>query len=201
MKFSYKFLVELMYVCAIHSISNSSEGRSKIIWHGGQYNIYVLFFYNSFMEATASFGAVDRYFSAKNEQRIWRLSFFLRTISITIMSWLLWIAVSFLLMNIGFMPLGLMQWPMIMITLMSVIAIVSMPVLVKKRAHEFGNDGNMLSMIVLVSLVLNFVISMYNIIMITKRAFLYTPSLLEGIVSYLQIWLSLVSIIIGRWNI
>jgi uncharacterized membrane protein YhaH (DUF805 family) len=148
------------------------------------------------MENSQKFGAIDRYFSIKNEKRIWRLSFFLRAISITIMTALLWMGIWLWMINIfWFGSIG--AWP-VMIIVLTIILVLSVPILAKKRSHDFNSKGEIASYILYSSLGLNFVLNFYNIYLSYTGDFgsILEPNMFIVVLNYISLWLSLASLIV-----
>lgn len=135
------------------------------------YSIFSLLITYYFMEKT-SFSILDRYFSDKNEKRIGRVLFLIRTITIVTFIAILWYAIfaeitpyplirDFILSNIWipddirfgrFIIDPLIAW------FLFIILIFSLPILIKKRCHDFNNSGKILNILALISLIF----SLYN---------------------------------------
>ena len=148
------------------------------------------------MADAIKFGTKDRYFSDKNETRIGRVSFFLRMLSIFVMVALLGIAISMGLINL--IGLGAMfAWPVVVMAL-TVILLFSVPVLVKKRSHDFDSNGMMASYIILWSLGLNLILNINTLYVLYTGSFasIMTPNILIQILSYASMWLAIASIIV-----
>ncbi len=151
------------------------------------------------MEKT-SFGTVDRYFSDKNEKRIWRVSFFWRTIAIFILTALLSMAIGLWLMNLDIVT-AIVRWPLVLL-LLSIVLIFSLPVLIRKRCHDFGYNGKMVSFVILGSLILNFCLNSIDLTIaytlgfevLLKRAL--GPTIFDLIAGYIAMWLGIWSLII-----
>ncbi len=161
-------------------------------------SIFILFFLymeNNTPLPVIKFWAKDRYFSEVNEKRIGRASYLLRNISIIVMCTLLSVVISMILMNIWMF--GLLVMPLV-VTLLSIMLMFSLPILVKKRCHDFGNNGKIASYIILASLVLNFIVNTISMIAIYTRniSLMMGNNMLMQIVSYLSLWLAIGSLVV-----
>ena len=116
------------------------------------------------MSDTVTFGTVDRYFSDKNEKRIGRIAFLLRFLFITIMVALLLMAINMWLFNI--VQLNAFYVIPIVIMFGSIILILSVPILAKKRSHDFNSDGKIVWYILIGTLGLNFLVNSYTLYML-----------------------------------
>ncbi len=108
------------------------------------------------------FWTKDRYFSDKVEQRIGRVTFFLRFLGVTIMMILLSMALGMWAMNL----LGFMFWlwtsifPMLMVFL---FALFTFPMFVSKRCHDFNHDGKIFMWFTRFVIIVNFVALLHTI--------------------------------------
>ncbi len=149
------------------------------------------------MESPVKFGTMDRFFSDKNEKRIGRVSFFLRMLSLFLAASLLGMAINMWLMNM----IGLRMmfvWPTVITFLLWLTLIFSYPVLVKKRSHDFDNNGKILSYIIFSGLLVNLIVNacIFIPLLFWSIESIMQPSMIISIISYLGKWLSIVSLLI-----
>ena len=83
---------------------------------------------------------------------------------------------------------GLLVMPLV-VTLLSIMLMFSLPILVKKRCHDFGNNGKIASYIILASIVLNFIVNTISMIAIYTRniSLMMGNNMLMQIMSYLSL--------------
>ena len=131
------------------------------------------------------YGTIDRYFSDKNEKRIGRLSFFLRVLFVVVMVGLLSVAINMWLFNV--VELGALYIVPITLLIGSFIPMFSLPVLARKRSHDFNNDGKVFSYIILGSLILNFLMNIYSLYIVYTNSFieLFNPNIIVRSISHI----------------
>jgi uncharacterized membrane protein YhaH (DUF805 family) len=162
------------------------------------YNDFVENYFLTFycMADSIKFWTRDRYFSDKNEKRIGRMGFFLRMLSIFIMVALLGMAINMTLMNLIGLN-AIFAWQIVMIWL-SVILLFSVPVLVKKRSHDFDNNGKITSYIALGCLGFNLIMNITTLYAVYMSDFslLMWQGMLMQILSYISKWCGIAFLIV-----
>ncbi len=142
------------------------------------------------------YGTIDRYFSDKNEKRVGRLNFFLRVLFVIIMVGLLVLAINMWLFNI--IGLGALYISPITVLIGSALLMFSLPVLARKRSHDFNNDGKIFSYIILGSLIVNFLLNIYTLYIVYSGSLLalLEPNTIIQTISYISRWLGITSLVI-----